>query len=343
MAVNPWSPEEHAFVVAHWNAGRTARQIEVMMRGEFDTERSFRSITGRLSREGLWRDPEKNRENIRRVSSERRAEIISRYEAGEQIKVIAESFGCSSSAILQRIKDWGRYVPRMNPSRHREPQFIELWNAGTTAAEIGRQMGATLKMVERWAVLGRHDGTIQPKSKIMPKWPDADVALLKKLWSEGVGPRDISAQTGWSLNRIGGQKRKLGLPSQRYPSERKTAKGRDYAHLRAVASEAARIAAERKAEAKRLREEQAESMWQHTLTSRPFLTREAGECCWPLGERGDFHACCDPVAAGDAYCAEHRLIAGGRRVPMKERLSPVSAPSNTRGRPSIFDACRMAA
>lgn len=343
MKIQPWTPEEDAFITTRWTAGATAMQIDEQMRGHFPVVRTYSAIMNRLMRLGYNRPEGQKYINRPRMADDRKADIIRRYQAGELVTEIAKDYGRSPTTMIQRLKDWGVHVYRYQRGQHASPEFVTLWNAGKTGSEIAAIMGVSMKAVEGWAMRGRKDGTIKPKSVIAPAWPPEDVALLKRLWDEGLGPRDISEQTGWSPNRIGGQRRKMGLPSRGYPAERKPAKGRDYAHLRAVAAEASRIAAERKAEARRLREEQAESLWHHTLTSRPFLEREKGECCWPLGESGDFHSCCDPVALGDTYCRKHRLIAGGRRVPMRERISPVTALSTKRGRPSVFDAGLMAA
>lgn len=211
-------------------------------------------------------------------------------------------------------------------------------------------MKVTDSAVQNWASRAVKAGIILRKSEfVAPAWPDEDVELLKRLWGEGLGPAVISRKTGWSTNRIGSKARTLGLPKRAYPLRRASprlsaeqieAKRRLLAAQRSEASLAASAARE---EARRLREGARASLWDVTLTSRPFLDRQASECSWPLGDSGAFHACCDPVQAGDSYCAKHRLVAGGGRTDPQNYRSTVSLASTKRGPASVFDAGRMAA
>ena len=48
---------------------------------------------------------------------------------------------------------------------------------------------------------------------------------------------------------------------------------------------------------------------------RPWLTRQRGECAFPLEGRGaDTLSCCRPCGARDTYCAEHRKRMKGPRA-----------------------------
>jgi hypothetical protein len=53
---------------------------------------------------------------------------------------------------------------------------------------------------------------------------------------------------------------------------------------------------------------------------RPWLTRGAGECAFPVdGERWATRACCNPCGA-DAYCPGHRAVTRGARSPSFDEL-----------------------
>jgi len=49
-------------------------------------------------------------------------------------------------------------------------------------------------------------------------------------------------------------------------------------------------------------------------TPRPWLTREAGECAFPVGGEGKWTlACCNPCRSG-SYCPPHTAIMRGPKL-----------------------------
>ncbi len=51
------------------------------------------------------------------------------------------------------------------------------------------------------------------------------------------------------------------------------------------------------------------------LRSRPWLTREPGECAFPVeGEGARLRACCNPCGSA-TYCLPHALAMRGPRAP----------------------------
>jgi hypothetical protein len=59
---------------------------------------------------------------------------------------------------------------------------------------------------------------------------------------------------------------------------------------------------------------------------RPWLTRGAGECAFPVdGEGSTTRACCNPCGA-DAYCPDHRAVTRGPRSPSFDELERALRP-----------------
>lgn len=56
--------------------------------------------------------------------------------------------------------------------------------------------------------------------------------------------------------------------------------------------------------------------------ARPWMERRAGECKWPLGERGAIQSCCNPIARG-SFCAGHAAVGYDQR-PEKRNASGTS-------------------
>jgi hypothetical protein len=53
---------------------------------------------------------------------------------------------------------------------------------------------------------------------------------------------------------------------------------------------------------------------------RPWLTRGAGECAFPVdGERRDVRSCCNPCAVS-TYCAAHLRLVRGPPAPTVEAI-----------------------
>jgi len=52
--------------------------------------------------------------------------------------------------------------------------------------------------------------------------------------------------------------------------------------------------------------------------ARPWMERRAGECKWPLGERGAIQSCCNPIARG-SFCAGHAAVGYDQAPPKRTR------------------------
>jgi hypothetical protein len=57
---------------------------------------------------------------------------------------------------------------------------------------------------------------------------------------------------------------------------------------------------------------------------RPWLTREPGECAFPIdGDGRDTRSCCNPCGA-QIYCSAHRRIARRRSTPVERLLEDLA-------------------
>lgn len=209
----------------------------------------------------------------------------------------------------------------MNTPAYADPAFHAAYNAGDKLAVIAERFGVGLRVVEYWIRRATADGMIESRLRATRWSPDKEAELVR-LWGQGVGPTEISRRIKKTRSAIRDKVFALGLPAHPKP-ERK--------------AKAAVVEQPKKAP----KPKPTVTLWDKTEASRPFLERTAKECAWPLGERGSYHACCQPVRAdGDSYCAHHRAIAGGEVRPLK--------PAKTnggfrRGPASVFDKGRMAA
>lgn len=218
----------------------------------------------------------------------------------------------SPRAIEEKLRFLGlrRYTP--NPLKHRDPRLHTLYAAGVSREEMAKALGVSaLSTVDTWIAQALRDGLMQ-RRKVTSVWTDEKGEQLKEYVEQGLGPKAINKLTGWPCSTISQKAKKLGLKFARPAPVGRDARRKE----RAEAARAARAeAAERAEAARRAKIELAERLWRPTETSKPFLEREAGECRWPLGERGSYHACCKPKGVDLSYCREHRAMAGGYRRP----------------------------
>jgi hypothetical protein len=185
--------------------------------------------------------------------------------------------------------------------------MISLFNADKTCAEISAAVGRTQSAVQ--CFLRRRGMHFKNKRQ----WTDEKADRLRSLWVMGYGPTAISKMIGKTPDSISAKARDLGLPPSSYPATRASAPARAYTSPPP-------------------RPPVNPDMWLTTLTSRPWMDRERGECDFPLGDKGAVHSCCNPVAGGDHYCTHHRAVCGGGK-----RVGYAAAAASGRGRPSIFD------
>lgn len=227
------------------------------------------------------------------------------HRQGLTIRACAEDLGLSYLAVQSKAIRMG-LAGRHSPNRYADPEFIRLRAEGKTVRQIAKAMGTTITRVQNWVAEGIRQGTIERRQSAVqnPKWTPEKIAELRRLWASGHGPTAIaSIMSGVTANAISGKASALGLPRKGYPKVRKPAPPRDYKTDNLLAF------------ARKPRPQPTSTLWDKTETSRPFLERGRTECAWPLGERGDYHACCAPTMEGDTYCEHHRLMAGGLKVP----------------------------
>lgn len=225
------------------------------------------------------------------------------HESGATFVDIAARFGLTVRNVQAKAERLG-FAKRNSRSRHDDPEFLRLRGEGKTAREISEAMGVSYKRVQNWISTAINLGLIPKLAPRSPLWPDGREAELRRLWGMGFCPVEIARLMGGTRNSIQLKAKRLGLHSDgRYPKNRKPAPPRNYqsAHLVGLT--------------RKPRPAVTTDIWDKTEFSRPFLERERGECVWPLGERGDVHACCRPTLDSDTYCEHHRLVAGGMKVP----------------------------
>ena len=158
-------------------------------------------------------------------------------------------------------------------------------------------------------------------------WTDARVALISRLWAEGVSASGIAEALGEvSRSAVLGKLHRLGLLGSRVPASaprRYEARAQASAAAHGLAPQtpatqvvrpaAAQIAAPPRASAPPT---PPSSPWREAAfkplagtAPRPWLTREPGECAFPVGGEGEATvSCCAPTRRGSAYCTAHHAI-----------------------------------
>lgn len=81
-------------------------------------------------------------------------EIVVRYQGGENIESIAESYSASYNAVWKRLCKWG--IPRDNTlvrfSDLERQQIVSLYESGIGTPSIGLQFGVHDVTIRRWLV-----------------------------------------------------------------------------------------------------------------------------------------------------------------------------------------------
>jgi GcrA cell cycle regulator len=143
-------------------------------------------------------------------------------------------------------------------------------------------------------------------------WTDARVALLTRLWTEGLSASAVAQTLGEGISRsaVLGKLQRLGLLKTR----------RAASPPRPVAGETAdgdgKLAAAFRLRRTPPRREPPPSPWKAQAfrplpgtTPRDWLSRRAGECAFPVGGEGETtRSCCAPCAPFSAYCPSHRAV-----------------------------------
>ena len=136
------------------------------------------------------------------------------------------------------------------------------------------------------------------------------------LLPDGVAPVDIARQLGITVGMVRGKRHSLGLPCRdaltvrllQAQGGRRTAQACGHLFKDDPAAEAAKA--------------QLVAKLESTLaplagsSPRPWELREPGECAFPVRGYGcATWSCCEPTAAGKAYCLGHGEIIAGRPWP----------------------------
>lgn len=150
-------------------------------------------------------------------------------------------------------------------------------------------------------------------------WTDARIAQLTRLWAEGISASGIAAALGdVSRSAVLGKLHRLRLSGTREapaaPRRYESPGPAVASPLRAAPSPAALAASP---------PEPPQSPWKEAAfaplpgtMARPWLSREAGECAFPVGGDGDaLLSCCAVVQPRSAYCPAHHAIAFRPQTP----------------------------
>lgn len=130
----------------------------------------------------------------------------------------------------------------------------------------------------------------------MGTWTEERVAVLERLWDEGMATERIAERLGVTKNAVVGKAHRLGLKTRGNPITSSRLVG---ARKRAEAVERSRARAKLLPEVRR------------TIVAPGDI--KAGECQWPIGEPGapDFGFCGAEILEGGhaPYCEAHHGMA----------------------------------
>lgn len=141
------------------------------------------------------------------------------------------------------------------------------------------------------------------------------LTMVRELWIEGVPVREIarriSAKQSLTVTHCAviGKVHRLGLAKE-FP--------RSVGGDRETQAQSSKLACRAKS-AKRPAKGtpyKPEPILADVTNARPWLTREKGECAFPLGERGAILSCCAPTEG--TYCPAHRQAMGGVQKPARD-------------------------
>jgi GcrA cell cycle regulator len=149
-------------------------------------------------------------------------------------------------------------------------------------------------------------------------WTDARIAQLARLWAEGLSASKIAETLGGvSRSAVLGKLLRLNLlgsrgsasAPRRYDGQIGNAVRSEALRGEASIVQASRLAAGPPSPPRSAWREAAFAPLSGTQP-RPWLSRDAGECAFPVGGDGvDVVSCCAPTRPRSAYCeAHHRLV-----------------------------------
>jgi GcrA cell cycle regulator len=146
-------------------------------------------------------------------------------------------------------------------------------------------------------------------------WTDARIAQLARLWGAGVSASGIAEALGdVSRSAVLGKLHRLKLLRSRQPASAP----RRYDGPTSAAGDVAlrRLGAQREHGGRAAPPSPPKSPWRESAfeplagtAPRLWLTREFGECAFPVGGDGEeILSCCAPVKPHSAYCATHHKL-----------------------------------
>jgi GcrA cell cycle regulator len=147
-------------------------------------------------------------------------------------------------------------------------------------------------------------------------WTDARMAELARLWAAGVSASGIAEALGdVSRGAVLGKLHRLKLLRSRKPAS--APRRYDGAAATPAQPPTLRLAAHASGDAASAQPPAPpKSPWREAAfaplpgaTPRPWLTREAGECAFPVGGEGiAVLSCCAPTRPRSAYCEAHHGV-----------------------------------
>jgi GcrA cell cycle regulator len=166
-------------------------------------------------------------------------------------------------------------------------------------------------------------------------WTDARIAQLARLWTEGVSAAGIAEALGdVSRSAVLGKLHRLKLLGSRKPASQ------PQRYRGAPIAPPAPPAVRRLLTSPQPFQSQAaappdppRSPWREAAFAplagtapRSWLSRDFGECAFPVGGQGDaLLSCCAPVRPRSAYCTRHHAVVFRRARPIAPPAQPPAA------------------
>jgi hypothetical protein len=204
------------------------------------------------------------------------------------------------SGILQRA---GMSLPMLDQYSDCRDEILKLEAEGLSARKIGALL--SIKKSQVAGVIRR--AGVKPKVERIPSiWNDETLALMHELYIvQGLTARETGERLGVTERAIIGRAYRAGW--KRDPelcrNNLRKAERKDRAK-----SEPRQPRQPRKPRKVRAAPSPLDSIL--SPNARPWEEREPGQCGWPLGERGAYHSCCNPVEEkGARYCQPHASVA----------------------------------
>jgi len=128
-------------------------------------------------------------------------------------------------------------------------------------------------------------------------WTEDRIALLTKLWNEGMATSEIGRQLDVTKNAVVGKVHRLGLPKRQSPIQRKTTKKKKVEAPEVISLDKLR----------------------------------PGMCAWPIGDPGTagFHFCGEKSIEGKPYCLKHCEMAYVRNIKDEKNKKPAPQQAQT--------------